>query len=73
MEMYFKCPVCGSFILIKNNYGTKEHPMCKKCFYNNQDTLAYNESCGEFSNYEDWMRDKGATICGDYDILRRKC
>jgi len=75
MKTYFKCSACGKFEEAeKANFTAddkkEKKPMCKLCFYNHQDNLAYEMSCGEFLNYEDWMESRGATIC-DWDPPRR--
>ncbi len=78
MKQYFKCSVCGKFEPTENAYFSatdkkEEKPMCQKCFYNHQDNLAYEESYGEFTNYEDWMESRGATICDYYpEALKRE-
>lgn len=36
------------------------------------DNLARTESEGEFTNYEDWMESRGATICDYYPDLPKR-
>lgn len=83
MTVYVKCHCCGKVVPISKAEVTQdyediediedENVMCRDCFSNRQDTWAYNESQGEFHNYEDHMKyNCGATICGDYDTLRRE-
>lgn len=76
MKLYFKCSSCGKFhemdeINFTGNDSNEERPLYWNCFANNQDRLAYQESAGEFINYEDWMESRGATIC-DWDEPRRE-
>lgn len=74
MKTYFKCSICDGFEEVGNVRHVdeeKEKPVCLSCFYNHQDNLAFVESDGEFTNYENWMESKGATIC-DWDIPKRE-
>lgn len=73
MRIYGKCHSCGKLepiedLEINQQYDDFEEVeekniTCKRCFSNKQDNLAYEESNGEFVNYEDWMESRGATIC----------
>lgn len=75
-KIFVQCHICGKIEEINNIEIMQEYDsiedieesniLCKKCFYNHQDNLAYEESDGEFSNYEDWMESRGATICNYY-------
>lgn len=78
MKTYFKCSICGKFEEVNRANFTaddeqEKNPMCKPCFYNHQDNLAYEMSDGEFINYEDWMESRGATICDSYYPENRGC
>lgn len=76
MKTYFKCSICGKFESVEDvefmpEDEEKIKPLCRRCFERQQDSKAYEESAGEFSNYEDWMESRGATIC-DYDTPCRE-
>ena len=72
-KIYLKCHHCKKLHPIDTMEINQEYDdieeiedkniTCKQCFNNSQDNLAYNESNGEFTNYEDWMESRGATIC----------
>ncbi|MDD5064975.1 MAG: hypothetical protein PHQ35_09510 [Phycisphaerae bacterium] len=82
-KTYVKCHMCGKIeeidrMEIRQEYDSVEdidekNILCKSCFYTQQDNLAYEESCGEFRNYEDWMESQGATICDYYEMPYREC
>ena len=83
-KTFVQCHICGKVeeidkMEIRQEYDSIEdidekNILCKSCFYNSQDNLAYEESCGEFHNYEDWMESRGATICDYYpDTPCREC
>jgi hypothetical protein len=82
MIIYVKCHICEQLhpineVEILQGFTNldeikDENILCKECFANRQDNLAYCESNGEFTNYEDWMQSKGATICNDIDCPCRE-
>lgn len=76
--LYVRCNTCGKFEQLENGHHIgvdadgEDIYDCHTCFYNKQDNLAYQESNGEFSNYEDWMESRGA-VAYHPDTIRREC
>lgn len=72
-----KCVHCGEIITGRHVIDGAAHYCNDECAdadwrERGADLYAREASGGLIMNFEDYMRDRGATICGDYDMPQRE-
>lgn len=72
-----RCSFCGKIINGKHIVEGSSHYCNDDCYdgwwrETGADVFAREESDGEFTDYNDYMRDRGATIAEDWEPLRRE-